>query len=139
MQSALALVPLHFFVHICLLFLCILSWTTTHVLYDQIKRQEEKNSIFFVLLVCLPNAHFILAPLIKYAHNTYHGSTRKIPSEDTFFYFQWRRWTAASMTANDGACWVHVHTFVIDDGVTSIGNALDSGSARLGKINFLIT
>ena len=77
--------------------------------------------------------------MIKYAHNTYGGRTRKIPSEDTLFYFRWRRRTAVSMTANDGACWVRAHTFVIDDGVTSIGNAFDRGSARLGKITFLRT
>ena len=40
------------------------------------------------------------------------------------------------MTAIDGACWVHAHTSVIDDGVTSIGNAFDRGSARLGGITF---
>ena len=41
------------------------------------------------------------------------------------------------MTANDGACWVHANTFAIDDRVTSIGNAFDRGSARLGEITFL--
>ena len=41
------------------------------------------------------------------------------------------------MTANDGACWVRAHTFGIDDGVTSIGNAFDHGSAGLGEITFL--
>ena len=41
------------------------------------------------------------------------------------------------MTGNNGACWVRVHTSVIDDGVTSIGNAFDRGSAGLGKITFL--
>ena len=43
------------------------------------------------------------------------------------------------MTANDGACWVRAHNFVIDDGVTSIGNSFDRGSAGLGKITFLRT
>ena len=43
------------------------------------------------------------------------------------------------MTPNDGACWVRAHTFVIDDGVNSIGNAFDRGSARLGEITFLRT
>ena len=37
---------------------------------------------------------------------------------------------AVSMTANDGACWVRAHTFLIDDGVTSIGNVFDRGSAQ---------
>ena len=79
------------------------------------------------------------AYVIKYAHITYDGRTRKIPSEDTFFYFRRRRRTAVSMTENDGACWVRAHTSVIDDGVTSIGNAFDCGSAGLGEITFLKT
>ena len=41
------------------------------------------------------------------------------------------------MTASDGACWVRARTSVIDDGVTSIGNAFDCGSAGLGEITFL--
>ena len=69
----------------------------------------------------------------------YNGSTRTIPSEDTSFYIRKRKRTAVSVTANDGACWVRAHTFVIDDGVTRIGNALDRGSARFGKITFLRT
>ena len=77
--------------------------------------------------------------LIKYAHITYNGRTQKIPLEDTLFYFSRRRRTAVSMTANDGACWVRAHTSVIDDGVTSIGNAFNCGSAGLGEITFLIT
>ena len=80
-----------------------------------------------------------LRGLIKYAHNTYDGRTQKILLEDTLFYFRWRRQTAVSMTANDGACWVHANTFVVDYGVTSIGNAFDRGGAKLGKITFLIT
>ena len=43
------------------------------------------------------------------------------------------------MTANDGVYWVRAHTFVVDDGVTSIGNYFDRGSAGLGEITFLIT
>ena len=43
------------------------------------------------------------------------------------------------MTANDGACWVRARTFVIDYGVTSIGNDFDRGSAGLGNIAFLRT
>ena len=43
------------------------------------------------------------------------------------------------MTPNDGTCWVRAHTFVIDDGMTSIGNVFDCGSARLGEITVLIT
>ena len=77
-----------------------------------------------------------LRGLIKYAHNPYDRRTQKIPSEDTLFYFRWRRQTAVSMTANDCACWVRAHTFVIDDGVTSILNDFDWGSAGLGKITF---
>ena len=73
---------------------------------------------------------------IKYAHITYYRRTRKTPSEYTLFYFRRRRRTAVSMTANDGAWWVRAHTSMIDDGVTSIGNAFDRGIARLGKITF---
>ena len=80
-----------------------------------------------------------LRGLIKNAHNTYNRRTQKIPSEDTLFYFRWRRQTAVSMTTNDVAFWVRAHTFVIYDGVNSIGNAFDCGSARLGEITFLIT
>ena len=43
------------------------------------------------------------------------------------------------MTPNDGACWVRAHTFVIDDGVTSIGNAFDRGSVGLDEITSLRT
>ena len=43
------------------------------------------------------------------------------------------------MKVNDGACWVRAYNFVIDDGVTSIGNAFDRGSARFGEITFLRT
>ena len=77
--------------------------------------------------------------MIKYALYMYNGRTQKIPSEETLFYFWWRRQAAVSITANDGACLVGVHTFVIDDGVTSIGNAFDRGSARLGQITLLRT
>ena len=41
------------------------------------------------------------------------------------------------MITNDGTCWVRARTSVIDDGVTSIGNTFDRGSAGLGKITFL--
>ena len=58
--------------------------------------------------------------MIKYAHNTYDGRTRMIPSEDKLFYFRWRRRTAVSMTSNDGAYLVRSHTLVTDDGVTSL-------------------
>ena len=40
------------------------------------------------------------------------------------------------MTASDGACWVRARTFVIDDGVTSIGNVFDRGNAGLDEITF---
>ena len=65
--------------------------------------------------------------------------TRKIPSEDTLFYFRRRRRTSVSITTNDGVCWVRAHTFMIDGGVTSIGNAFNRGSAGLDEITFLIT
>ena len=53
----------------------------------------------------------------------YH--VRRKDTKDTvgrciFWFRRWRR-TAVRMTANDGACWVHAHNFVTDDGVTSIG------------------
>ena len=38
------------------------------------------------------------------------------------------------MTASDGAGWVRARPFVIDDDMTSIGNAFDRGSAGLGEI-----
>ena len=41
------------------------------------------------------------------------------------------------MTASDVACSVRASTSVIDDGVTSIGNAFDRGSDGLGEITFL--
>ena len=41
------------------------------------------------------------------------------------------------MTSNDGVCWVLAHTSVIDDGVTSIGNAFDRGSSGIREITFL--
>ena len=40
--------------------------------------------------------------MIKYAHNMYDRKTRKIPSEDTLFYFRKRRRTAVSVTVSDG-------------------------------------
>ena len=43
------------------------------------------------------------------------------------------------MTENDGVFWVRAHSFVIDNGVTSIGNDFDRGSVGLGKTTFLRT
>ena len=40
------------------------------------------------------------------------------------------------MKANDAVCWVRAHTSVIDNRVTSIGNAFYRGSAGLGEITF---
>ena len=37
------------------------------------------------------------------------------------------------MTENDGAGWVRARTSMIDDGVTSIENDFNCGSAGLGK------
>ena len=56
------------------------------------------------------NQYYNYSEMIKYAHNKYAGRTRKIPSEDTLFYFRKRRRTAVSVTANVGACWVYAHT-----------------------------
>ena len=42
------------------------------------------------------------------------------------------------MTVNDGVCWLRAHTFVIDYGVTSIGN--DFGRViRIGKTKYMQT
>ena len=77
--------------------------------------------------------------LIKYAHNTYGGRTRKISSEDTIVLLPEEK---ADSCQRDSKCWrmLGARTYiVIDDGVTSIGNAFDRGSARIGKITFLRT
>ena len=74
--------------------------------------------------------------MIKYAHNTYDGRTRKIPSEDTFVLLPEEK---ADSCQRGSKCWrlPGVYTYiVIDDGVTIIGNAFDRGSAMLGKITF---
>ena len=74
--------------------------------------------------------------VIKYAHNTYGGGTRKIPSEDTIVLLLEDK---ADRCQRDSECWrvLGACTYiVIDYGVTSIGNAFDSGSARIGEINF---
>ena len=74
--------------------------------------------------------------LIKYAHNTYNGRTRKIPSEDTIVLLPEEK---ANSCQNDSECWrvLGACTYiVIDDGVTSIGNDFDGGSARIGEITF---
>ena len=42
------------------------------------------------------------------------------------------------MIANDGACWVRARTSVIDDGVTSIGNAFDCGGDGIGEITLFL-
>ena len=81
----------------------------------------------------------ILRGLIKYAHNTYDGRTRKIPSEDTIVLLPEEK---ANSCQRDRECWrvLGACTYiVIDDGVTSIGNDFDCGSAMIGKITFLIT
>ena len=126
-------------------------------IYDMTKTTAEPLCMYFVLpiwmtrprarinlfacILCLQNQHPLrmktLRGLIKYAHITYDGRTQKIPLEYTFFYFRRRRQTAVIMTANDGECWVRAHNFVIDDGVTSIGNSFDRSSAGLGEITFL--
>ena len=125
-------------------------------IYDMTKTTAEPVCMYFVLPIRMtwpiPWIHlfacifmFVKSTSIeyeelegtdKYAHIMYDGRTQKIPSEDTLFYFRRRRRTAVSMTENDGAWWVSAHTFVIDDGVTKIGNAFDRGSAGLGEITF---
>ena len=74
--------------------------------------------------------------MIKYAHNTYDGRTRNIPSEDTIVLLPEEK---AKSCQRDRKCW-HVSgvcTFiVIDDGVTSMRNYFNRDNAMLGKINF---
>ena len=129
-------------------------------IYDMTKTAAESICMYFVLTIRMtwpiPRIH-LFACIFMFSkstsikdedlertdkinpHITYDGRTRKIPSEDAFFWFRrWRR-TAVRMTASDGVCWVRAHTFVIDDRVTSIGNSFDRGSAGLGEINFLRT
>ena len=75
--------------------------------------------------------------MIKYAHNMYDGRTQKIPSEDTIVLLPEEK---ANSCQRDSECWrvLGACTYiVIDDGVTSIGNAFDRGSARIGEITFL--
>ena len=74
--------------------------------------------------------------MIKYAHNTYDGRTQNIPSEDTIVLLPEEK---ADSCQHDSECWYVLGEctyIVIDDGVTSIGNAFDGGSARIGEITF---
>ena len=74
--------------------------------------------------------------MIKYAHNTYDGRTRKIPSEDTIVLLPEEK---ADSYQNDREGWRVLGAFtyiVIDDIVTSIGNDLDCGNDRIGEITF---
>ena len=75
--------------------------------------------------------------MIKYAHNTYYGRTRKIPSEDTIVLLPEEK---ANSCQHEMKCWRVQGAFkcvVIDDGVTSMRNAFDRDNAMLGKITFL--
>ena len=74
--------------------------------------------------------------MIKYAHNAYAGRTRKIPLEDTIVLLSEEK---ADSCQRDSKCWRMLGActyIVIDDGVTSIGNAFNCGSARIGEITF---
>ena len=74
--------------------------------------------------------------LIKYAHNTYDGRTRKIPSEDTIVLLPEEK---ANSCQRDSETWrvlVACIYILIDDRVTSMRNAFDRGIAMLGKITF---
>ena len=79
---------------------------------------------------------FIGIDVIKYAHNTYDGRTRKIPSEDTIILLPEEKANSCQHDSEywrvPGAC----ACIVIDDGVTSMMNAFDRDNAMLGKINF---
>ena len=75
--------------------------------------------------------------LIKYAHNTYDGRTRKIPSEDTIVLLLEEK---AKSCQRDSECWrvPGVCTCIlIDDVVTSMRNAFDLDNAMLGENHFL--
>ena len=74
--------------------------------------------------------------MIKYAHNTYYGRTRKIPSENTIILLPEER---ANSCQRDSECWRvpgACTCIVIDDGVTNMINAFDRDNAMLGKITF---
>ena len=74
--------------------------------------------------------------LIKYDHNTYDRRTQKIPSEDTIVLLLEEK---GDRCQRDSKCWRMLGActyIVIDDGVTSIGNAFYRGSARIGEITF---
>ena len=77
--------------------------------------------------------------MIKYAHNTYEGRTRKIPSEDTIVLLLEEK---ANSCQRDSECWRvpgACTCIVIDDGVTSMRNASGRDNDMLGKITFLRT
>ena len=74
--------------------------------------------------------------MIKYAHNTYDGRTRRIPLEDTIVLLPEEKENSCQ---SDSECWSVPGActyIVIDDGVTSMRNAFDCGNAMLGKITF---
>ena len=74
--------------------------------------------------------------MIKHAHNTYDGSTRKIPLEDTIVLLLEEK---ANSCQRDSECWRvpgACTCIVIDDGVTIMRNAFNRDNAMLGKINF---
>ena len=74
--------------------------------------------------------------VIKYAHNTYDGRTRKIPSEDTIVLLLEEKEDSCQ---RDNECWcvpVACTCIAIDDRVTSMRNAFDRDNAMLGKITF---
>ena len=81
--------------------------------------------------------YFLLAPMMKYAQNTYDGITQKIPSEDTIFLLPEEN---ADSCQRDSECWRvpgACTCILIDDGVTSMRNSLDRDNTMLGKITFL--
>ena len=69
----------------------------------------------------------------------YNRRTRKIASEDTIFLLPEEK---AYSCQRDSKCWRMLGActyIVIDDRVTSIGNAFGRGSASIGEITFLRT
>ena len=74
--------------------------------------------------------------MIKYAHNTDDGMTRKIPSKDTIVSLLEEK---ANSCQRDSKCWRvpgACTCIVTYDGVTNTMNDFDRDNATLGRITF---
>ena len=74
--------------------------------------------------------------LLKYAHSTNDGMTRKIPSKDSIVSLMEEK---ANICQRDSKCWrmPGVCTCIeTGDRVISTMNAFDCGNAMLGRITF---